>query len=299
MNIVLCTDENYAMPCGVCITSIFENNREEDCNIFVLTKGLEKNTIEHFEQLAANYKQKINIVNIDSSIFDGLKVSNRFREAIYYRFLIPDLLDVEKALYLDCDIIITQNLKELWNTDINGYALAAVEDQRGDDITLHNRIEMYSTYFNSGVLLMNLDYWRKHRLKEHLVDYIYENPERCLYPDQDALNALLENKTYFLDYKFNYQDQMRLPVEQLMLHRSKWWQVQKYLVEAPVVIHYTSNIKPWHLECNYEYKKHFLDYKQISPWDSLKLRRRYKRTMRMRIYNAIVKLSRILCFIKE
>lgn len=296
MNIVLCTDENYAMPCGVCVTSIFENNKEEECNVYILTKGLDKVTISRFEQLAATYNQKINIVNIDSSILDGLKVSERFSEAIYYRFLIPDLLDSEKALYLDCDIIVTKKITDLWNTDISKCACAVVEDQNGDDVRLHNRIEMYSTYFNSGVLLMNLDYWRQHNLKEQLVEYIYQNPERCLYPDQDALNSLLENQVVFLDYKYNYQELMRQPVDNLFLHRSKWSEAHKYVTELPNVVHYTAPIKPWHIECSHNYKNLFLDYKQKSPWNAVKLR--WKLSFRMRLLNNIIKLSKMILFPK-
>lgn len=285
MNIILCTDENYAMPCGVCITSIFENNKNEKCNIYILTNELKQSTISRFEQLSKIYGQKINIVKINTSLLNGLKVSDRFRESIYYRFIIPDIINDDKALYLDCDIIVTQNLTDLWNTDITDYACAVVEDQNGDDIRLHNRIEMYSTYFNSGMLLMNLDYWRKNKLKKHLVDYVYQNPERCLYPDQDALNALLENKVIFLDYKYNYQELMTWSKEKLFLHRSKWEQAHKYLNILPVIIHYTSSIKPWNVECNHCYKQYFIQYKGISPWATDKLK--HTISLQSRCLNAI------------
>ena len=297
MNIILCTDENYAMPCGVCITSIFENNKNEKCNIYILTNELKQSTISRFEQLSKIYGQKINIVKINTSLLNGLKVSDRFRESIYYRFIIPDIINDDKALYLDCDIIVTQNLTDLWNTDITDYACAVVEDQNGDDIRLHNRIEMYSTYFNSGMLLMNLDYWRKNKLKKHLVDYVYQNPERCLYPDQDALNALLENKVIFLDYKYNYQELMTWSKEKLFLHRSKWEQAHKYLNILPVIIHYTSSIKPWNVECNHCYKQYFIQYKGISPWATDKLK--HTISLQSRCLNAIKNFVKKIIFIKN
>lgn len=292
MDIVLCADDNYAMPCGVCLTSLFENNRDVECNVYILTVGFSEATNALFTQLAEKYQQTIQIVPIDSSLFQNLKVSDRFRESIYYRFLISDIVKGDKALYLDCDIIVTSSLKELWETDVTDYACAAVEDQRGDDIVQHNRIEMYSTYFNSGVLLMNLNYWRQHDVKHQLVDYIYANPDRCLYPDQDALNVVLEHKVKFLDYKYNYQQQMSLPSEDLYLHRSKWAQANKYMKELPVIIHYSSNLKPWHIEYPHFYKSVFLEYKAMSLWASSELH--YRATKRERYYSSIMKYVRKL-----
>lgn len=286
MNIVLCADENYAMPCGICLTSLFENNKDIACNVYVLTVGFSPSTEALFTEMAEKYHQAIHIVRIDSSLFQGLKVSERFRESIYYRFLIPDIISDDKALYLDCDIIVTSSLKDLWDTDITSYACAAIEDQRGDDITIHNRIEMYSTYFNSGVLLINLDYWRQHDVKNLLVDYIFNNPDRCLYPDQDALNVVLENKVLFLDYKFNYQYQMTLPSTELFLHRRKWPQANQYKDELPVIIHYSSDLKPWHTEYPHFYKSIFFEYKSKSPWVAHKTF--FKTTKRERYYISII-----------
>ena len=92
MDIVLCADDNYAMPCGVCLTSLFENNRDAECNVYILTVGFSETTNALFTQLAEKYQQTIQIVPIDSSLFQNLKVSDRFRESIYYRFLISDFL---------------------------------------------------------------------------------------------------------------------------------------------------------------------------------------------------------------
>lgn len=270
MNIVLCADEHYAMPCGICITSILENNQDCSCRIYVLTNGFSAKTKLLFTQLEEKYQQKIEIVEIDSSIFKGLKVSERFRESIYYRFFIPDIVQGEKALYLDSDIIVNGSLKELWNVDLNDYACAVVEDQFGDDIRLHNRIEVYTTYFNSGVILMNLEYWRKNSIKEKLVDYIYNNPERCLYPDQDALNVILKDEVFFADYKFNFQSLMDVNEDELFLHRSKWQRLSE-VKNNPIVIHYTSVTKPWHLNYNGFFKDVYFYYKSVSPWNLSKL----------------------------
>lgn len=275
MNIALCTDDKYAFPCGVCITSILENNKDEVCNIYILTEGLAPKSIEKFRNLERAYSQTITIITIDSKDFDELKVSARFPKSIYFRFLLPKLIKGEsKILYLDCDIIVTKKLKELWDTDISNYACGVIEDQRSDDIRVQNNIELYDTYFNSGVLLMNLEYWRGNDITKKLTDFIYNNPGKCEFPDQDALNCVLYKKVLYLDYTYNYQELMLLAPKDSFLHKSKW---HKLLGgnETPAIIHYTGGVKPWILTCTHKFKSEFLKYKDISPWKEEKLKPRY------------------------
>ena len=269
MNIAFCTDEGYSYPCGVCITSILENNKEE-CNRYSWGSKMRI----RFKQLEERYKQKIEIITVNDQLFDGLKVCDRFPKSIYYRFLLPQLLNEDKIIYLDCDIIVTSSLKELWNTDINNFACAAVEDQMSDDIIIQNRIGLYKDYFNSGVLLMNLDYWRKNHITKRITEFILHNPDICVYPDQDAMNFVLCDKVKFLEYKYNYQELFYEPKERIFLHKDKW---SNLIPEGsiPTIMHYTGHFKPWHKGCTHPYKEMFIKFKANSLWKKEKLRSRH------------------------
>lgn len=96
--IALCTDENYAIACLACTTSIFENNKSESISLNILTNGLSEKTEYIFKELSQKYKQQVKIITILSKYFLNLKISNRYRESIYYRFLIPDLINEEEVL---------------------------------------------------------------------------------------------------------------------------------------------------------------------------------------------------------
>ena len=101
--------------------------------------------------------------------------------------MIPKILpnNISKALYLDCDLIINGNISSLFTIDLNDYASGAVFDGGTDDIRTYNRLKYSSGngYFNAGVLLMNLEYWRINNVMESLFSFIKEHPERLMFWD--------------------------------------------------------------------------------------------------------------------
>lgn len=274
MNIALATDDRYAMACGVCITSVIENNHCEDLHFYILTQGISDDSSSKFETLKKKYGVEIDILNVDTSVLEGLKVSSRFPISIYYRLLLPQILKCDKVLYLDCDIIVKGELKPLWNLDMEGTPAIVVEDQCSDDIRVLNRVGREGPYFNSGVMLMNLVYWRDQALSKKCVDFLYENPQICRYPDQDAMNCIIGDQVRYAEYGYNFQELMYMKPEKLLLHRSKWENIFKWK-SAPVVLHYTGWIKPWYVECNHPERDTFLRFKKLSPWADSQLLRFY------------------------
>lgn len=264
IHIALCTDKHYAKACLACVVSIFENNKDIDIFIHIITKNLSLDIQEYFNIISRKYNQRIEIITISAQHFSHLKISNRFKEAIYYRFLIPDLIKAEKVLYLDSDTIVVNSIKDLWKTDLENVACGVVEDQACDDIRIHNRIEIDDPYFNSGVLLINTKFWIENNINQKLTDFIYMNPEKCIYPDQDALNIILNKKIKFLPYRYNFQEKLyQTNFDNLFIHKSKW---NNILQEKKVatIIHFTDNIKPWHVECNHPLKEEFFKYISLS-----------------------------------
>lgn len=280
IHIALCTDDHYAMACIACTISILENNKKETFFFHILTKELSIKTKSLFKNISQKYRQDIEVITISPEHFIHLKISNRFRESIYYRFLIPDLINVEKILYLDSDTIIINNIKDLWETKLDNIACGVVEDQASDDIRIHNRIGVDSPYFNSGVLLINAEYWRANNIEKKLTDFIYEHPDICVYPDQDALNVILNNKVKYLPYRYNFQDSLyKTEFKSLFINRSKW----KYVLDEKnkvKIIHFTGYLKPWHIECQHPKKDLFFKYVQMGgisnfkPWHYFNIKSR-------------------------
>lgn len=251
MNIVLSTDENYVVPTATCIQSIIEQNPDEDICFYILTNWISDDSIMKFAEMQERSGKEFVIKEVDGKEFVGLYTSDRYPLPVYYRMLAPSIIPDEKCLYLDGDIIVTGNIRCLYDTDIKGFACGVVEDSAGDDIRRHNKLNMYGLYFNSGVLLMNLDYWRENHITKQAVKMMSDN--RKLFnrlPDQDCLNILLEGKVKKMSYIYNYQNAFYegLTPAQRLLKNSKYELIER-LMPSALVIHFTDTRKPWHMEC--------------------------------------------------
>lgn len=259
MNFALSLNDKYVMPCLALATSIFENNKTSDCHIYLLTDGLTEENVSKFDRLASIYNQQITIKKVPKELYDNLPFIKRYTFAAYNRFMIADLIDGDKVLYLDGDIIVRHDLSNLWNTPLDGYAGGVVEDQRGDNIFVHNLNKIATPYFNSGVLLINLNYWRQNNIGQKMANYLKKNADTCLYPDQDAANKILSDKVLFLDYKYNFQEDWFQPTNEWQIHFSKWDRILAAR-EDPAIVHYCRGLKPWFKECVHPLKHEFIRY---------------------------------------
>ena len=209
MNIACATDNNYVPYCGIMLTSLFENNKEHSFSVYILTRGLSEENTTKFNSLASKYHSIITMIELDNDTFKSCPIKEKDPVSIvaYYRLVLPFVLPIEiqKVLYLDVDIIVDKQIDTLYNTDVNNVALAACIDYYLSEEILVTKIDKdKKNYFNSGVLLINLDYWRHHQIAEQCFDFIEKNPDKLLFWDQDALNAILQNTVQFMDISYNF-----------------------------------------------------------------------------------------------
>jgi lipopolysaccharide biosynthesis glycosyltransferase len=199
------------------------------------------------------------------------KVKDYITKATYYRLFFTEILPdhIDRIIYLDGDMIITGSLDELWNKDLSGYAVGAVTDM-SESIHDYARLGYDRTlgYFNAGMLLINLKYWRDHCVLDNFMAVINHHPEKIKYHDQDVLNICFKENKKKLDFKWNFQDGFIYKPEFMEMDVEKYKdQIDKALTDQ-VVIHYTSAAKPWHKECLNPFKKEFEKYLSMTEWNS-------------------------------
>ena len=274
MNILLSTDNNYVMPTGVLMTSIGENN---GCNInyYVLVdEKFSKESREALMRVAAKYKNAISFYTITPEETKDFPVKKDYQPshitmAAYYRLFVADILppDMEKVLYLDCDMVVRHSIEKLWSIDISDYAIGVVRDCDEFSESKDNRLPypMQEGYFNSGVLLINLDYWRKNKCYDMFEDFARKHSEIIIYHDQDILNATLWDKKKWLPLTYNFQSSFIHKAE----YRNNYERIEDEIKATkydPTIIHYVANTKPWKIDCPMGYRVAWRYYWKKTEW---------------------------------
>ena len=262
-------DSNYVRHCAVTIVSIFENNREEGVTAHIIARDLTDSDKKILTDIAERYNNKVCFYEPDMKLLEGFsirKFSKRISMATYYRCILSEIIpaDIDRLIYLDCDIVVLGDLRPFWNTSLEGIGVAAVEDigyaepQRYEIL----KYPMKYSYFNAGVLLINLKYWREHDVAHACVDYFHKYPERILFNDQDLLNSILYKDKAHIDLKWNVQDGFyRNPGEMTQEWKDKYLEVLKH----PVILHYT-NRKPWDYDSQHPLRNEYFKYLDLTPW---------------------------------
>ncbi len=177
-----------------------------------------------------------------------------FSVAAYFRFFIETSFpQYDKVIYLDCDVILLNDIAKLYDTDVSGYLLAAAYEQNTDRSPLFtNYVEdiigiPYYTYFNSGVMVMNLKEFREFRVQERFLGMLTEYNFDCLAPDQEYLNVICHGRVKYLPTGWNKHSFPEAPEGELNL------------------CHFALSNKPWHYDdtINGEY---FWEYAKYSEF---------------------------------
>lgn len=275
MHIVFCSDNNYIPHCATVIASIVSNNKDNEITFHILTDHIEneyayklENWIKQFE----NKFIKIHIVNIN--MFKDFPLGNAYINlTTYFRLLIPKFLkDIDKVLYLDCDVLVNSHLIDLWNTDMEDYAVAGVRDRINDSIRLYNRLgyDMEYGYINAGVLLINLKKWRGENIFGKALELAMKNPSILKNHDQDIINMIFYNSKKILDFKYNLLEYYLYTEDWLYMDRKYYPEIVK-ACNNPAIIHFCMPQKPWHFECINPYRELYYKYRKMTPWPELKL----------------------------
>lgn len=283
MEIVCSTDSKYIMPTGIMLTSLFESNRGEVVNVHLLHDQDSAVLLDSIRTIAARYQQNIHFYLINDDIFKHFPIGLDFQVdhvgtsfATYYRLYLTEILpaDIDKVIYLDGDILVVDKLVELWNTSVENYAIAAVPDSYNNKIEHYNRLRYPQTlgYFNAGMLVVNLKYWREKQVLSKFFDYVKSNTERLRCHDQDVLNYLFKNSKLVLPIRYNVLNEYWFDLHYSLIS----WEFDEQILEAqahPTIIHFTGIPKPWYKNCQHPWKKEFDKYKAMSPWHDEKEKR--------------------------
>ncbi|MGM9571617.1 MAG: glycosyltransferase family 8 protein [bacterium] len=278
VHIVFAVDNGYVQHLAVAISSILENRSMSYAIVFhVLEKDISSVNKEKLKLWLSAYQQaEIAFHRLSAEKLTGFLIKERWGLETYFRLFIAEVLDADiaKAVYLDADLIVKQDIKQLWDCCLNGVAIAAVPELVLDadyDLERRRRLGLNEKmqYFNAGVLLLNLDVWRENKLTQKIADYIRDNVDRLKFCDQDALNAVLQNN--YLPLPANWNVQSCIFKSYYSLARSRLLQEIRAAAENPSIEHFTGT-KPWLPGCAEPYQKEYFYYLSKTPWSDFKIK---------------------------
>jgi lipopolysaccharide biosynthesis glycosyltransferase len=284
IHVVTAADNNFAMPLCVSLFSIVENAMEDTClHFYILDGGVNDKNKKRLESILrnSNKSSKINInwISQDKDAVQAFPLHSGMSRATYLRLFLPDYLpsELERVIYLDCDLVLETDLSDLWEVDLNGRVIGAARDlivQTISHSTGVKNFEAYggtttSPYFNSGVMLINLNRWREENVTKKSIDYLVQTKENITLHEQEALNAALIDQWEEIDPRWNQQGVvfwLSVLPESEFTNKIKSMYID--LIHSPFVIHYVSKSKPWKFNCMHPSTGRFMYYLKRSGWFS-------------------------------
>ena len=203
-------DGHYSVWVGTVMQSIIEHTDSRICFHILHDETLSNENKRKLKRVAKQKSNSIKLHYVDTSIFDDVKDRlHTFTVETMFRLMLPEMLpNLNKIIYLDADIFVNIDIKELWDIDTSDVCVAGVKDYwvanyAWNPYPVQKELVNRDSYINAGVLVLNLNKIRSYcNMKEKTLEYLIENPESNLF-DQDALNVVYKNSIKTIDSKWN------------------------------------------------------------------------------------------------
>jgi lipopolysaccharide biosynthesis glycosyltransferase len=266
IRVLFCCNPTYYQHLAVTLVSLLENNRINRVEVHLILSARDPHLETRLWRSLEPYRNfTLEIHDFPLSDYSHFFVDNHVTVDTYCRIFAAEVLspDIDKILYLDCDLVVLDDLRDLWSTDIGSHALAAVPEPYGTFRREFLGIPADRPYVNAGVMLVNLRRWRAEGLAQRLGRFIEAHGNSLWYWDQDAINAILHDAILPLPYRWNVQAQV---------YKWKWRRYRgsesgiRDACRRPAVIHYSTAEKPWRFRAIVKRKLLYFDYLAKTDW---------------------------------
>ncbi len=259
IDIIIPSSDKYMPYVSVLLVSALENiNKNYKLFFHILTEDIRQETINKVEMLKRHYDFDIEYKYLNAGLSFELPYcvnTHIDSKIVYAKLMISSLFpNLERAIILEGDMIVTGDLSELWSINIDNYCIAAAKDAW---YKCHRTPET-NPYFNTGMFYANLNKWREINFEQRAIELA---PTMELkFPDQDLFNAIFKDKVLYLDWCWNAATCVY----------EKWFNVldeaeKEQMVSNHKILHYIHKIKPW-TTFNSRYGEYFWYYAKLTPF---------------------------------
>ncbi len=257
--VVFASNEKGVLPLSLALWSLLTAAKDSTAyDVSVLSDGISEESCIRLQKIAEGIDSRHRVMFVDME--ELLSKHIRAEYALYLprsawsRLFVPELMpDVQRALYVDIDVLFCDDCSELFTLDMEGAAVGVVyENPSAENSFFNGTFDIpveYPGYFNSGVLLMDLEVFRRDKLSECILEAAARYADKLKAQDQDALNAALYDKAYRLHPRWNWNDGNTRRFQKANPSARMWRAFEpREVVEAslfPGIMHFIGPHKPW------------------------------------------------------
>lgn len=247
LEIVVTCDEGYLGPLRTMLLSLRANNRAENIRVWILHRGIPQLALESLAVFCGHIEIELAPRMVDQALFAHARSSERYPQEMYYRMLATHVIDadIDRALYLDPDILIINPLTPLFDIVLGDcvFAAASHTDAVHPATALNNvRLNTNEVYFNTGVILMDMRRAKALIDLDEIFAFAMEHERKLLFPDQDIFNALYGERTLPVpDQVWNY-DARKYPDN---IIRTGGEATLDWVMNNTAILHFCGRDKPW------------------------------------------------------
>lgn len=276
MNILYTFNDKFVPQVGASICSVCENNDFMDnITFYIISSGITDKNKKELEKLIKRYNRDINIIELGNinNYFDFEFDTTGWPPITLARLLMDKMLpqNIKKVLYLDGDTIVRGSLKELWENSLDNKTIGMSIEPTIDKKRIKSLdIDGYP-YYNAGVIIVNLDKWRKIGACKKIFDFYKAHDGKLFANDQDAINGALKDEIFTLSPKYNFYNIFyQYPYKFMCKLMKPLTYISKKIyydaVKNPVIIHYLGEERPWRKGNSHKYKNDYKKYLSKTVW---------------------------------
>jgi lipopolysaccharide biosynthesis glycosyltransferase len=262
-------DDRYVQPLAVMVCSVLANlSAGRAVVVYILDGGIAPAGKARLLESWSGAPVTPHWLPVRASRFSGLPLWGRMPVSTYLKLLVPELVPdhVERAIWLDCDLVALGDLSHLWASESEGRHLLAAQDQIVPFVSSRDGVAGYrelglptdAKYFNAGVMVIDLALWRRDDIAGRVFDHLRRYRERVTFWDQEGLNAVLSGQWGELDPRWNYNVSAGV-------HRSRGKR-RRTPDDEPWIVHFTGNLKPWVYQGRNPYYARYFQYLDRTAW---------------------------------
>lgn len=275
INIAYACNEAYMEQTTVSLVSLFKNcSVPEKLHIFFIDMGITDESKAEMEKVVVSYGSVLTILSYDDIAYDLIisEKTGRHIKSVYAKIFFGRIEGIDRIIYLDSDMVISGDIKDLWDIDLEEYVIAGVETLHTIEDNAKIGYTQDDRAINDGMVLMNLKEWREGQYLEKCQAFIKKYNGEPPVLSEGTINAVCKDRMKIIHPRYNLMSAIvGENVKRIEGLTGRRYYSQKMIDEAtanPCIIHFLSGFynRPWCKHCSHPLKDEYLKYRELTKW---------------------------------